>query len=119
MIENQTPYLAERTWVRDKEGVHHWIVVVKATYGIQKDGRLSLAQTQLPPLHEPTLARGTLHAGQGGRRLPACPARLPPASHCCSLHTEAGNLVTDRAGRVLVHANSENIHRESLAKPDE
>ena len=53
MLDNRTPYEAERTWVRDKEGVHHWIVVVKATYDIAEDGTLSLSDEQVEPLHTP------------------------------------------------------------------
>jgi hypothetical protein len=51
MLDNQTPFEAERTWVRDKDGVHHWIVVVKATYDISLDGTLSLAAKPLAPLY--------------------------------------------------------------------
>lgn len=53
MLDNQTPFEAERTWVRDKNGVHHWIVVVKATYDIKDDGRLSLSDEPLEPLLAP------------------------------------------------------------------
>ena len=53
MLDNRTPYEAERTWVRDKEGVHHWIVVVKATYDIGADGTLSLSEKPVAPLHTP------------------------------------------------------------------
>jgi len=52
-LSNATPYAAESTWVRDKNGAHYWIVVVKATFDIADDGKLSLADTQLPPLYEP------------------------------------------------------------------
>jgi hypothetical protein len=52
-VENQTPYAAERTWVRDRDGAHHWIVVVKATFDIANDGKLTLADEQPPPLHAP------------------------------------------------------------------
>ena len=53
MLDNRTPYQAERTWVRDKEGVHHWIVVVKATYDIGLDGALSLSEKPVAPLYAP------------------------------------------------------------------
>ena len=53
MLDNRTPYEAERTWVRDKEGVHHWIVVVKATYDIAPDGALSLSEKPVAPLYTP------------------------------------------------------------------
>ena len=52
-LRNYTPYAAERTWVRDMEGAHHWIVVVKATYDIGADGNLSLAEELVEPLHIP------------------------------------------------------------------
>jgi hypothetical protein len=49
-IDNHTPYAAGRVWGRDKEGVHEWIVAVKATYEIQPDGNLVLAPEQPEPL---------------------------------------------------------------------
>jgi hypothetical protein len=52
-LDNRTPYAAERTWIRDKNGAHHWIVVVKATFDIGENGKLTLADEQLPPLYEP------------------------------------------------------------------
>ena len=52
-LNNSTPYAAERTWIRDKNGAHHWIVVVKATFDIGENGKLTLADEQLPPIHEP------------------------------------------------------------------
>ena len=53
MLDNRTSYAAERTWVRDKSGAHHWIVVVKATFDITERGKLILADEQQPPLQEP------------------------------------------------------------------
>jgi len=53
MLDNKTPYEAERTWVRDKDGVHQWIVVVKATYEIATDGTLTLSESPVEPLHAP------------------------------------------------------------------
>lgn len=52
-LDNRTPYAAERTWIRDKNGAHHWIVVVKATFDIGENGKLTLADEQLPPLYAP------------------------------------------------------------------
>jgi hypothetical protein len=52
-LDNTTPYAADRTWVRDKAGKHHWIVVVKATFHFDARAKLGLADEQLPPLHEP------------------------------------------------------------------
>jgi len=53
MLDNRTPFEAERTWVRDKEGVQYWVVVVKATYDIADNGSLSLADEQVEPLFIP------------------------------------------------------------------
>ena len=53
MVKNDTPYQAERTWVRNKNGVHQWIVVVKATYDIAEDGSLSLSDNPVEPLYAP------------------------------------------------------------------
>lgn len=52
VISNQTPYAAERNWVRDKRGEHHWIVAVRATYDILPEG-VKLAEEQLPPALAP------------------------------------------------------------------
>ena len=47
-IKNRTAYAAERSWTRDKSGLHYWIVGVRASFEIALDGRLRLADTQLP-----------------------------------------------------------------------
>jgi hypothetical protein len=52
-LANQTPYAAERNWTRDKDGVPHWVVAVKATFDIRADGRLQLADEQPPPILVP------------------------------------------------------------------
>lgn len=52
-VDNRTPYKAESTWGRDKEGVHEWIVAVKGTFDIKPDGSLALADEQLDPLLAP------------------------------------------------------------------
>ncbi len=52
-LDNQTPFAADRVWVRDAKGRHHWIVVVKATFDVTPDGVLSVGDEQLPPRHEP------------------------------------------------------------------
>jgi hypothetical protein len=52
-LKNRTPYAAERNWTRDKTGVHHWLVAVKATFDISPDGKLKLADEQIPPVLAP------------------------------------------------------------------
>lgn len=49
-IKNLTPFKVGKTWGRDKNGIHEWIVAVKATYDIKPDGSLQLAEKQLDPL---------------------------------------------------------------------
>ncbi|GHG81750.1 DUF2169 domain-containing protein [Comamonas sp. JC664] len=52
-LKNRTVYAAERNWTRDKEGVHWWLVAVKATFDITLGGRLRLADEQPPPVLMP------------------------------------------------------------------
>lgn len=46
MIDNQTPFAAERSWVRDKNGAEVWLVAVRATFMINPDGSKTLAEKQ-------------------------------------------------------------------------
>lgn len=52
-LTNRTSYAAERSWTRDQHGVHWWIVAVRGTFDIALDGRLRLADEQLPPTLAP------------------------------------------------------------------
>jgi hypothetical protein len=52
-LDNHTPYAAERTWIRNKQGRHLWVVAVKATFDVRTDGRLALADEQPPPALAP------------------------------------------------------------------
>lgn len=45
-IENQTPFAAERAWVRDKNGAEVWLVAVRGTFTIFPDGTLEIAEEQ-------------------------------------------------------------------------
>src|SRR6185295_10155686 len=49
-IKNKTPYLAERSWVQDKDANKIWVVAVKATFDVSDDGSTKLAAQQLPVL---------------------------------------------------------------------
>jgi hypothetical protein len=53
LLENRTPYAAERTWVLDKNAAKSWVVVVKGTYNILPDGSTELADDQEDPLFLP------------------------------------------------------------------
>lgn len=52
-VVNHTPYAAERGWIRDKHGAHCWIVAVKASFRVDPEGKLSLADEQPAPLLAP------------------------------------------------------------------
>lgn len=45
-LSNQTPYAAERAWVRDKNGAEVWLVAVKGAFHIQPDGETQLSDEQ-------------------------------------------------------------------------
>lgn len=52
-LTNYTPYAVGKSWGRNKDGVHEWLVAVKATFDIRPDGRMVLADEQLPPIMVP------------------------------------------------------------------
>jgi len=60
-LENQTPFAAERTWVRDKNGAEVWVVAVKATWTIHPDGSTKLAKEQVEVYRVP------LYRGEPGK----------------------------------------------------
>ena len=47
-VANQTPFAADYGWVMDKNGNKIWLVVAKATFDIQLDGRCRLAAENDP-----------------------------------------------------------------------
>ncbi len=49
LLHNTTPYAAERAWVRDKNGLHHWITAIKGTFSIRENGDVVLAEVQEAP----------------------------------------------------------------------
>ena len=51
MLNNRTPYAAERNWVLDKNAAKSWVVAVKATFDILPDGTTKLAEKQEEPLY--------------------------------------------------------------------
>lgn len=46
VLVNQTPFAAERSWVRDKNGSEVWLVAVRGTFNIYPDGLLEIAEEQ-------------------------------------------------------------------------
>ena len=47
-LKNHSPFSAERTWVRDKNGAEIWLVAVKGTFVIRPDGTTEIAEEQVP-----------------------------------------------------------------------
>jgi len=52
-LDNRTPYAAERTWVRDRDGAEIWLVAVKCSFDIGADGRTEVAPVQPPVAQQP------------------------------------------------------------------
>lgn len=52
-VDNRTPFAAERSWVRDRNGAEIWLVAVKCTFDIQADGTTEIAKAQPPVLMVP------------------------------------------------------------------
>ncbi|WP_244827401.1 DUF2169 domain-containing protein [Caballeronia sp. TF1N1] len=52
-LTNETPFAAERCWVRDRNGAEVWIVAVKGTFGIAPDGTVAPLDKQEPMCLEP------------------------------------------------------------------
>ncbi|MEA3546613.1 MAG: DUF2169 domain-containing protein [Thermodesulfobacteriota bacterium] len=46
VLENHTPFAAERSWVRDKNGAEVWLVAVRGTFSIFPDGTVEIAEKQ-------------------------------------------------------------------------
>ncbi len=60
-LTNQTAFAVERNWVRDRDGVHWWVVAIRATYDVDPMGRLTSSDEQLPPILAPE------YFGEAGR----------------------------------------------------
>lgn len=60
-IDNHTPFATGQGWVRDREGAEVWLVVVKATFDVQRDGTTTICGEQ------PEVTRSPIYAGEPGR----------------------------------------------------
>lgn len=61
VLENLTPFAAERTWVRDQNGAEIWLVAIKGTFVIKPDGGLELAEEQA------SIERAPKYRGEPGK----------------------------------------------------
>jgi hypothetical protein len=55
-IENRTPFAAERTWVRERDGAETWLVAIRATFSITANGEVKVADEQQPVVQAPVWA---------------------------------------------------------------
>ena len=113
-LNNQTPYAAERNWIRDKQGVHHWLVAVKATFDIGDRGALTLTDEQTPPVLAPEYFGAP---GESGLRLDSDLLAVKPCTDVildAAAHVPRGNRATsvqvslriaDVAKTLLVHGD--------------
>jgi len=53
LVDNRTPFAAERGWVRDRDGAEVWLVAVKCTFGVKADGSTEVSADQPPVLRVP------------------------------------------------------------------
>jgi hypothetical protein len=54
LLQNLTPFAAERTWMRDAAGEEMWLVAIKATFEIASDGHQVVVDEQQPVSRVPT-----------------------------------------------------------------
>ena len=52
-LTNQTPFAAERAFVRDRDGAEIWLVAIRGTFKITPSGEVSIAEEQLPVVMAP------------------------------------------------------------------
>ncbi|MGE5152641.1 MAG: DUF2169 domain-containing protein [Bdellovibrio bacteriovorus] len=52
-LDNRTPFAAERTWVRDRDGAEIWLVAVRCAFDIAPDGTTTPSDPQAPVVSIP------------------------------------------------------------------
>jgi len=56
LLDNSTPFSAERTWVRDRDGAEIWLVAVRGSFLIKPDGQQVLDDNQKAVSRVPTFS---------------------------------------------------------------
>ena len=46
LLDNETPFSAERTWTRDERGAEFWLVAIRGAFEIDANGRQHVAEKQ-------------------------------------------------------------------------
>ncbi len=60
-IDNRTPFAAGQSWVRNLDGAETWLVVVKATFDVQRGG------ATVPSKEQPEVTRAPVYRGEPGQ----------------------------------------------------
>jgi hypothetical protein len=55
-VVNRTPFSAQGYFVRDRKGFEHWCVALRASFGIRRDGLVSISDMQQPVRLAPVYA---------------------------------------------------------------
>ena len=63
LLNNETPFSAERTWVRDERGAEFWLVAIRAAFSIDPDGRQAPACKQTDVQRAPAFAGDPMKTG--------------------------------------------------------
>jgi len=85
IAENYTPFSVGRAFARDAEGTETWVVVVRATLTILRNGALAVAEEQVP------VSRSALYRGEPGSS---------------SMHWESDFPFTKQASDIIVDAQA-------------
>ena len=63
MLNNETPFAAERTWIRDERGAEFWLVAIRACFDIDAEGTQTPSQDQTPVQRAPVFAGDPMATG--------------------------------------------------------
>ena len=53
VVDNRTAFAADRNWIRDPDGTHHFVVAVRVSLEVDEAGKLSRAEEQEPVMIAP------------------------------------------------------------------
>ncbi|MDQ2067067.1 DUF2169 domain-containing protein [Xinfangfangia sp. CPCC 101601] len=62
LLHNETPFSADRTWIRDERGAEFWLVAIRASFRIGPDGVQRPTRSQTPVQMAPSFAGDPLRA---------------------------------------------------------
>jgi hypothetical protein len=63
LLTNETPFAAERTWMRDERGAEFWLVAVRGSFEAEADGRQVLCEDQTEVQRAPVFAGDPMATG--------------------------------------------------------